>query len=323
MTERNQALKSKLDSLRPLVKRAATAEFSLQSKFAWCFAASFVKAFEFAEQTSQQDHGNAYFLMPSLRSIAEEIIFLKYISTFSDEEREFVLGHLFELDVIGDVKHQTAFFGTFRPFQPVLFGENKEEKRLRNELWDFWRRKGWRRFKKTTSPIVPPTREIAEKLEEGMMEIVYDFIYRLSSMSVHFHTRGLLRMGWGDKEATATFSPKNMGHYHQELIHVYGTYLFCLYFELFQELIKPDEQEKEAVVELRDHLQRIFRWPEMVTFEEMNLPVPNPQTQKWPNLLIYSLYSVVMKEGFISGAKEILRIKQNSQSGPIIEEAEA
>ena len=61
----------------------------------------------------------------------------------------------------------------------------------------------------------------------------------------------------------------------------------------------------------------------MVTFEEMNLPVPNPQTQKWPNLLIYSLYSVVMKEGFISGAKEILRIKQNSQSGPIVEEAEA
>ena len=67
-----------------------------------------------------------------------------------------------------------------------------------------------------------------------------------------------------------------MGHYHHEVIHVYGTYLFCLYFELFQELIEPNEQEKEAIEELRDHLQRIFRWPEMVTFEEMNLPVPDP-----------------------------------------------
>ena len=319
MTDSNKTIKLKLDQLRPLVRRAATVEFGIQSKFSWCFAASFAKAFEFAELTCQQDYDNAYFLAPLLRSIAEEIIFLKYISTFPDEERELVLSHLLELNVIEDVKHQTVFFGTFRPFQPVLSGANGKEKVLKNELRDFWRKKGWTRFRKTTSPIVPPTREMAEKLEKGMMEIVYDFIYRLSSMSVHFHTRGLLRMGWGDIKTTATFSTKNMEKYQRELIHVYGTYLLCLYAELFEELLDPHDQEKEAVAELRDHLQRIFRWPEMVTFEEMNLPIPDAEIRKWPTTLIYGLYSVVMNEGFLSGATEILRIKQNSQSGPEVE----
>ena len=323
MTDSNEALESKLDQLRPLVKRTATVEFNSQKKFLWCLAASFVKAFEFVELTSQYDHDNAYFLISSLRSITEEIIFLRFISKLPDEDREFVLGHLVNLAVMEDVRHQSAFFGTFRPFQPVLSGERPEETRLKEELQDFWRRNGWPRFNKTVSPIVPPTRQIAERSGEGLLEIVYDFIYRLSSMSVHFNPRGLLRLGWGNLETSATFSSKNMGHYHHEVIHVYGTYLFCLYFELFQELIEPNEQEKEAIEELRDHLQRIFRWPEMVTFEEMNLPVPDPQAQKWPNFLVYSMYSIVMKEGFISGAKEILRMKQNSQSGPEVEEPEA
>ena len=44
----------------------------------------------------------------------------------------------------------------------------------------------------------------------------------------------------------------------------------------------------------------------MVTPEEMNQTVSAPATPKWPNLLVHALYSVIMNEGFISGAKTLL-----------------
>ena len=318
----SESLGTKISRLQPLVNRRATVEFNPRNKFSWCLTSAFTKAFEFVELASRPDQHNAYFLTASLRSITEEIIFLRFIFKFPDEDREFVIGHLVDLEVIEEVKRQTAFFGTFRPFQPVLSGEHVEENRLKEELRDFWRKNGWPNFNRRDSPIVPPTRQIAEKSGEGLLEIVYDFIFRLSSMAVHFNPRILLSLGWGDIKGSATFSSRNMGHYHQELIQVYGTYLFCLYFELFQEQIGLDEKEKEAVADVRNYLQKIPRWPEMVTFEEMNLPVPDIQARKWPDFLIHAMYSSVMKEGFISGATEILRIQRNVQDGHAVEDSE-
>ena len=79
-----------------------------------------------------------------------------------------------------------------------------------------------------------------------------------------------------------------------------------MYFELFDDFLESTRDEKESLEELREYLLEIFRWPEMVTFEEMNLDVPDSGAEKWPNFMIIELYSVILKEGFISGAKEIL-----------------
>ena len=306
MTDQSEALAKKLNPLRPLVNRTATVYFNANNTFAWCLASSFVKAFEFVELTTKSEHGDALFIASSLRSITEELIILNYLYGFPDEDRNNIVTRLMQLEVGESIKYQNAFFRSFRPFQPVLQRKFNEEERLKEELRDIWRSNGWPNFNKTSLPIIPPTREIAQKSEKGLLEVVYDFIYRLSSSSVHFRPMKLLRMGWGDIDNTATFSSKNVGGYYQAINQIYGAFLLCLYLELFDEFLKSTKDEKESLKELREYLLDIFRWPEMVTFEEMNLDVPDSKVEKWPNFLIFALYTVMLKDGFISGAKEIL-----------------
>ena len=54
----------------------------------------------------------------------------------------------------------------------------------------------------------------------------------------------------------------------------YGLLLFCCYFELFGRFLRPNKRLSALVTELRFDLVGKFRWPEMVTFEEMNLRPP-------------------------------------------------
>ena len=102
------------------------------------------------------------------------------------------------------------------------------------------------------------------------------------------------------------FSSKNMSPYYLAVSQIYGSYLLCLYFEFFDDYIGPNQEEIAAVVELRKHLLQIFRWPEMVTFEEMN--VPAPEGQSYQNyFIIRTLYAVIMEnEGFSGGVKLLL-----------------
>ena len=73
-------------------------------------------------------------------------------------------------------------------------------------------------------------------------------------------------MGWGPDMSHMTFSPKHLSGYYISMCQIYGCYLLCLYFELFDKYLKPNQTDSEAVVELRRHLLWIGRWPEMVTF---------------------------------------------------------
>ena len=101
-----------------------------------------------------------------------------------------------------------------------------------------------------------------------------------------------------------------MGPYYISLNQIYGTFLLCLYFEFFGRFLRPRQEEKVVIKELREYLQGIFRWPEMVTFEEMNIDVP--KLKFWPTALIRGMYSVIMTEqGFISGAETILNLNKN------------
>ena len=105
-----------------------------------------------------------------------------------------------------------------------------------------------------------------------------------------------------------TFSPKHLSHYYLTMCQVYGCYLLCLYFELFDRILKPNQGESEAVVELRRYMLWIDRWPEMVTFEEMNFPAPSGETLV--SALLHVSYVRIMEGGFISGTEELLKLDQ-------------
>ena len=304
----SEALAARLDPLRPFVERTANVTFDGQNVFVACLVSSFVKSFEFVGLTSRSVDDSALFLTASLRSIAEEIILLNHLSGFRHEKREFVLTRLMELEVTQNARHQNRFFRTFRPFQTVMPERINDEERLKKELTDFWQQNGWPKFQMWTSTVTPPTSDIAAKSKPRLLEVVYDFIYRLSSNSVHFRPGALLRMGWGPDMSHVTFSPKHMSRYYLSMCQVYGCYLFCLYFELFDEVLRPSQGESEAVVELRRYLLWLARWPEMVTFEEMNVPAPSGETLV--SALLHGSYVRIMEGGFISGTQELLKLDQ-------------
>ena len=261
------------------------------------------KAFDFAELTTRQNQESAVFLTPALRSTTEELIFLKFLSTIPEEERNLILTYLLELEVSGDVACQAQFFGRFRPFQPVLPMRKNNRAQIEEDLRCLWRKHGYPNFNKKNQPIIPQTREICKKLDAGMLEVVYDYIYRLASNSVHFRSRNLLRMGWGKSKTEFTFTSKSMPEYHLGIVQTYGSFLLCLYFELFGDLVEVNQDEKLAVTALRELLLQKFDWPEIVTLEEMNFDYPEINNS---DRFLQIAYAVIMEQGFLEGSKTLL-----------------
>ncbi|MGH2373899.1 MAG: hypothetical protein ACRDIC_10600 [bacterium] len=66
--------------------------------------------------------------------------------------------------------------------------------------------------------------------------------------------------------------------------------MFCVYFELFRRLLRPGKDVLKRVDAIRDAILSVVRWPEMITFEEMNLPVPDA------GILINALSVVMQRE---------------------------
>ena len=318
MPDLSETLVPRLDALRPLVERTAVGDFDGTHIFLTCLRSSFVRTFEFTDMTSTGNPDSAYFWVPSLRGITEDVIYIAFLSKIGHETREQVIKNMIFLEVHQRISNQRAFFRTFRPFQPVLTNAFQDIEIIRNELQAFWRGNGWPNLRQ----VSPPTREVAQNAIPGMLELVYDFIYRFTSGAVHFNPEQLLKLGWGSVDPekgtiiNSRFSAKHMGPYNLATCQIYGCLLLCLYFELFDEFLEPNEKEKEAVADLRKHIWRHFRWPEMVTFEEMNITVPKSEIDKYPNFLIHAIFSVVMEEGFIAGAKEITSVEARSQQEP-------
>ncbi len=306
-----EALHSMLHPLRSLVKRMATVS-SPENPFLNCLISSFVKAFEFADLASKQKPETAFFIVPTLRSITEDIICLRFLSPFPNKIRKRVVTDMQLLELSKKSQEQNAFFETFRSLQPVLPPMNFNEREIKNRLRSFWRENGWPNLQ---NKEIPSVRQIAEKSDQGLLEVVYDFIYRLTSSMVHFDPQILLRAGWGKiPEGPIIFSCAHMGPYYLAASRIYGSFLLCLYFEFFGQFLTPDKEEERAVAEIRRYLLLVCRWPEMVTFEEMNLPVPLTKS----NIILRAMITIMMEEkcspmlenGFIAGAKQMLKKKE-------------
>ena len=304
--EKSKELSSKLDPLRSFVERTSVVRFPMRRLFSACLKASFISTFELVDFVSKQNADIAFFLPPALRRPTEDVIFLRFISKIPHEEREKFIRDMMNLGTARNLKWQRLFFEKFRPFQPILkeIKEQTDIAQIEDTVQSFWRKNGWLKFRIDTK-LHPPVRQIAEKSDPGLLDIVYDFIYRLTSGTVHFNPQILLRSGWGSTRKEVVVSPVNMGPYYLAVSQIYGSFILCLYFEFFGRFLKPNREEKEAIKELRKHLLGIPRWPEIVTYEEMNIPIPNPGF--WPRALIHALYSIIMEEGFISGANSILK----------------
>lgn len=319
-TKPNDSLAARLSKLSEFVEKNSEVVFDPSHPYSTCVKFALARAFGFASVAAQAELSSAFFLVPALRAVTEDLILFRFLSkTGSVDERDMVIRNLMQMDVHKQVDYQHRFFSKFRPFQPVLSPQNtvdQELEKARVELADYWRQHGWPGF--ADKKPMPPVRELAQKSDPGLMEVVYDFIYRLASGEVHSTPRALLRLGWGtsqppnSRRLSARFSTENLADYYLDVAQIYGTYILCLWFEFFSEQLDAGEHEGAAVAALRKYLLSRPRWPEMVTFEEMNFPAPGSAASRFPNFLIAAIYTVISEEGFVAGMNTILNANKTN-----------
>lgn len=304
-----QSLSVLIDEIRPYMKTISSVQFDKNKWFETALTSSLVRNFQFLDIVTSGQRVHSFYLVPALRGITEDIIYLQFLSRLDSSERNEFLEIKAMQGLSEKVKFQHKFFSTFRPFQPVI-GPIKESKSQEiNEKM--------RSFLKMHFGVEGlTTRSIAEKCGQELLAIIYDFIYRLTSATVHFDLNWQMKLGWGDLETgTFEFDTSHFEPYFSAINCVYGAYLFCIFFELFEPFFNADPAAKDTVEKIRKLLIRHFRWPELVTFEEMNIRVPEPP--RIPTMLLFALYMSFQSEnGFIAASREILSSLGSGESTP-------
>lgn len=265
---------AKFRTLNDYIATVARGRIRKGQEFSLCIRASLSKCYEFNLLVWDESKSDgSFFLLPTLRGICEEIIVLNYVQGIPKSERDILFSKLMLHEVHTQLATQAAFFSATRPMQPILRPQMSQSKiqSLEDEIRSIWRANGW---PKMNHGVVPPVRQIAEKHGGDILAKLYDYLYRLTSNTVHFSIKALLRTGWGDIP-NCTFSIRHFNGYYIKFSQIYGAFLFCVYFELFSRFLRPDIIVQPKIDDIRNLILSHVRWPEMVTFEEMNIPVPD------------------------------------------------
>jgi hypothetical protein len=260
-------------ALTAYMRRVAQGEIGRHKIYSLCVKASACKCFEFnLAIPSFSKSRNAFFAMATLRGICEDLIVLRFVGKLPSQDRDSLFAALSTHELANRTKLQGIFFSAIRPQQPVLQIEDADAVIEKAEVAAraIWNRHGW---PKLARGAMPPIRQIAEKQGLHQLAILYDYLYRLTSAGVHFNVQTLLRSGWGSPKKFV-FSPKNFHGYFDSYCAIYGAFMFCLYFEFFQSVLRPTHKERVVIDKIREGVLYASRWPEMVTFEEMNQKPP-------------------------------------------------
>ncbi len=260
-------------ALTSYMSEIAKGTMGRHTMFSLCVKASAAKCFELNLAIPQATKSkSAFFLMSSLRGVCEDLIVLRFIGRMPSRDRNKLLSALASAEIRIRTKRQDAFFAAVRPQQPVLRIKDVDIGIARSEAdaRSIWSKHGWPNLSRGS---MPPIRQIAEKQGLHQLAVLYDYLYRLTSAAVHFNVQSLLRSGWG-KQPNVVFSTKNFDAYSAAYCSLYGAFLFCLYFEFFASVLRASPKTRVIVDNIREQVLLTPRWPEMVTFEEMNQTPP-------------------------------------------------
>jgi len=212
----------------------------------------FVKSFEYAVFCrSLGPDKRAFFVAPALRGICEDFIALRYLQAKrTPAERDDLLKNKMMSLVFDGAAKQLKFFQNRRPFQPVFSGQPK-------------------------SPLpkvsLPPTRNMA--VEVGLDDL-YDFMYAITSDVVHFNPRVIIRNAWGDTKKRFQHSVGNFDVYYADFCQTYSLFFLCEFVRAFSVELSFSGEYLKSIGKLEEWLTEKLRWPEAVTFEEMNIDGP-------------------------------------------------
>ncbi len=265
-----------LRSLRLEVQEVSAYSLAKDGFYKVALRGAFVKAFEFADLSwrikGKRGDETPFFMASTLRGICEDVIALKFLRKLSRPERDETIKILMALQVRKAATEQSLFFSKARPFQPVLTPPpTTAEEALENQRLD--EIGATSRLWKTKKGKMPSIETMA--IAVGLRTL-YDYFYRVASATVHFNPRMIFRSGWGTEEKgmVGRLTPKNYSLYYWEFNRVYSIYLLALFCKTFRTDLKLSKGFWLRLKSLSEKIDSVPRWPEAVTFEEMNLRSP-------------------------------------------------
>ncbi|NKI33615.1 hypothetical protein HFP89_00360 [Wenzhouxiangella sp. XN79A] len=272
--EQEPDLCSHLNQLQDLVDQLGTASIDDVGMYGCMLRAALVKSFEFALVASAEEPlPHTFFLTSTLRGICEDLIALTFISRLEPDDRDEALAHLMAANIREGIESQSEFFEEVRPWQPVLKPNDKPNVSTDKELRALAKKLGWSGRK--------PWPSVWYMAKSEGLETLYRYLYSATSKWVHFSPQVLLRMGWGGSKDDIgnhtkwKFTTSHFVKYYAEFNRVYSTMLLAKLFKGPADEIIP--KEAVANVDGIEHcIDQILRWPEAVTFEELNVSGPNP-----------------------------------------------
>ena len=269
-----KSLSAHLRALEAEALKRSSYDMLSEGVYAGILKNGFIKSFEFAAYANRKrprhvDEG-AFFMASALRGICEDLIALKFLHQLPRPLRDEVVMIDVMLANIKTSNEQAKFFKEVRPFQPVLTLQNDVTaiNKMKDRLTEIGGTSGlWKVEKK-----LPPIEQMANAVG---LKATYDYFYRVTSDTVHFNPRIELRNGWGKSPDKSRFGAKNFSRYYLFFSQVYSIFLFNAFCHSFKEELGLDDQFMKDLSGLEGTLNKINRWPEALTFEEMNRPSPN------------------------------------------------
>ena len=264
----NKVITLLLEDMKPYFERHSHDQISIpnQQLFTEVVKATIIKSYEFVASINQHHDDYMFFSLPSLRGICEEYIVEKFIAAnFSNNKDEIILlRHTY--DHLKSCIVQWKYFETNRPDQRLYYEQGLPEQLVKAES----ELKAAIKSQLPGIALKPVFPSIYFMSTETGERELYDYLYHASSTFVHFSPNNLLRMGWG-KFPQVHYSTSNFKLYYKDFALFYSLLLLsklCAWQEANGFL--PDFN-REYIKLMDTVLSKAERWPELVTFEEMNI----------------------------------------------------
>lgn len=244
---------------------------------------SIAKCLDFNTEAQNLTKGpQCFFLMSASRAMCEELIYAAFFCLQDSSVSRGLAVRIAALKHHESIRAQTRFFAKNNPFQPTIGVRTGREQDqdvaiARDSLQADWRKLGYN--------TIPSTQRLAKAVG---LETTYGYLYHMSSNFVHFNPGQLMKLGWGPMEGPFVFSVAHFSRYYAEVCRFVGALLFFGYCCTWPCLFAGDFPRKYTEV-VTGELKRGVRWPEIVTFEEMNISPPK-------NPLARALISVVRQD---------------------------
>jgi hypothetical protein len=231
--------------------------------------ASFAKALEFnLFLYKNRSPKNSFFYSPFLRGLCEDLITIKFIGKhFKSSKDEFVNAYMFHL-LLHSMVAQKDFLGKTAPFQQMVMLKDMEKimEEKDNELKRLMVANGFNKDR-----LFPSVEHMAI---DAQLKHLYDFLYHATSRMVHFSPNILLRMGWYEKDEPTKFSAHHFYKYYDQFNKFYATYLLIEFCESFKKQMALKADFINEIKSIKKLLITDAFYPELVTYEEMNLKRP-------------------------------------------------